>query len=275
MKVLNVHSRQLVKTLLRRAGYEVSPIVASQSLRERNPDITAEEWKIYSRVRPFTMVSLERILANVRAVDYVVRSRIPGDIVECGVWRGGSSMAMALALARHGDTSRRIWMYDTYAGMTDPTSADVSRSGASAAALLAAAKQYEAPECSLVWAYASLDDVRANMEATGYPLSRTEFVKGPVELTLPGAKPDQIAVLRIDTDWYESTKLELVHLYPRLSPGGVLIIDDYGDWQGARRAVDEYFADLPLFLNRVDYTGRLAIKQHEASAEASRRASAS
>ena len=71
--------------------------------------------------------------------------------------------------------------------------------------------------------------------------------------------PERIALLRIDTDWYESTRHELVHLYPRLSPGGVLIIDDYGHWQGARKAVDEYF-QAGLFLNHIDYTGRLAIK---------------
>jgi len=263
--------RRFIKLLLRRTGYELCPIAPPQSLRDENPDITDPEWEVYARVRPFTMLSLERILTNVRAIDYIVRSQIPGDIVECGVWRGGSSMAMALTLARHGDTCRRIWMYDTYAGMTDATSADVSHSGASAVALLDAARRYETPERSLVLAYASLGEVQANMRATGYPLSFIEFVKGPVEQTLTRNAPDQISLLRIDTDWYRSTKHELVHLYPRLSPGGVLIIDDYGHWQGARRAVDEYCTDVPLFLNRVDYTARLAIKLPEATSEATRR----
>ena len=79
----------------------------------------------------------------------------------------------------------------------------------------------------------------------------------------PAASPPSIALLRLDTDWYESTYHELVHLYPRLSVGGILIIDDYGYWQGARRAVDRYFAEqgTRVFLSRIDETGRLAVKQ--------------
>lgn len=209
------------------------------------------------------MVSVARIVANLRAVDYILRSRIPGDIVECGVWRGGSSMAMALRLLQQGDSSRKMWMYDTYSGMADASALDVSYAGESGAASLASAKRRDVPDPGRSSAYASLDEVRANMRTTGYPLNKVEFIKGLVEQTLPGTAPDKISLLRIDTDWYESTKHELVHLYPRLSLGGVLIIDDYGHWQGARRAVDEYFADTPVFLNRIDYTGRLVIKPSE------------
>jgi O-methyltransferase len=166
---------------------------------------------------------------------------------------------MAMALALKDKPPRTLWMYDTYAGMTDATSADISHSGASASALLAAAKQLEAPERSLKLGSVSLEDVRANMAATEYPISWVKFVEGPVEQTIPGNVPARISLLRIDTDWYASTRHELVHLYPLLSPGGVLIIDDYGHWQGAREAVDEYFEDALPFLNRIDYTGRLAV----------------
>jgi len=107
--------------------------------------------------------------------------------------------------------------------------------------------------------YSPLEEVKRNMEATGYPPAQISYIKGKVEDTLPAEAPAQIAVLRLDTDWYESTRHELVHLYPRLSPGGVLIIDDYGYWTGARKAVDEYFRD-SLFLGRIDDTGRIAIK---------------
>jgi hypothetical protein len=88
------------------------------------------------------------------------------------------------------------------------------------------------------------------------------LVKGPVESTIPATIPDQLAILRLDTDWYESTKHELDHLYPRLVSGGILIIDDYGHWQGARQAVDEYFArqNLKPLLSRIDYTCRIMIK---------------
>jgi hypothetical protein len=204
------------------------------------------------------MLSMERVLANVRAVDYVVNHAIPGDIVECGVWRGGSSMAIVLAL--EGYAPRTVWMYDTYAGMTDATDADLSGTGVSAAKLLAEAKQHEIPERSLVLAFASIEDVRRNMQATRYPTDSIRYVKGSVEQTIPNLMPDRIALLRLDTDWHESTRHELIHLYPRLSSGGILIIDDYGHWRGAKRAVDEYFQGRGPFLNRIDYTGRLAVK---------------
>jgi len=250
--------KRLAKSLLRRVGYQLSPITPPRSPREQHPDITDREWYIYSRVKQFTMLSIERILANIRAVDHIVRYEIPGDIVECGVWRGGSSMAMALAL--RDQSPRTLWMYDTYAGMTDATSADISHSGASASALLAAAKQLKADERSLKLGSVSLEEVRANVAATEYPISRVKFVEGPVEQTIPRDVPDRISLLRIDTDWYASTLHELTYLYPLLSPGGILIVDDYGHWQGARKAVDEYFEGKTVFLNRVDYTGRLVVK---------------
>ncbi|MBV8115340.1 MAG: class I SAM-dependent methyltransferase [Silvibacterium sp.] len=206
------------------------------------------------------MLSVERILANVRAVDHIVRRRIPGDVVERGVWRGGSSMAMAMGLRGRSDTQRTLWMYDTYEGMTDPTDADKVHYGNDAKELMKTARQDEKPENSLILAAASLEVVQNNMRSTGYPVDRIRYVKGPVEETIPGSLPDRIALLRIDTDWYESTRHELVHLYPRLSSGGILIIDDYGHWQGARKAVDEYFQGSGPFLNRIDYTGRLAVK---------------
>ncbi len=103
--------------------------------------------------------------------------------------------------------------------------------------------------------------VRRLLHATGYPPERIHLVRGPVEETLPAAAPDGLALLRLDTDWYESTRHELEHLYPRLATGGVLIVDDYGHWEGARKAADEHLAAHPaLLLSRSDYTGRMAVK---------------
>ncbi len=121
----------------------------------------------------------------------------------------------------------------------------------------------EAPaDAESVWCIASLQEVRHNMQATGYPSGQIHYIEGRVEETIPAQIPDSIALLRLDTDWYESTRHELEHLYPRLVEGGVLVLDDYGHWQGARQAVDEYFAQAghrPL-LQRIDYSGRLAVK---------------
>jgi hypothetical protein len=93
-------------------------------------------------------------------------------------------------------------------------------------------------------------------------MERVHFIEAPVEESLPAHAPEQIALLRLDTDWYASTRHELEHLYPRLVPGGVLIIDDYGHWEGARRAADEYFGKIGehLLLNRLDYAARIAVK---------------
>jgi O-methyltransferase len=220
-------------------------------------DFNQEDIEICRRVAPYTMTTPTRIYALMRAVDYVVDRNLQGAFLECGVWRGGSMMAAALTLLRRGVTDRELYLFDTFSGMTPPTEADVKPSGDRAADLLAT----ESGD-SDVWAIATLDEVRKAFRAVAYPEERIHFVVGPVEKTLPENAPKEIALLRLDTDWYESTKHELVHLYPRLTRGGVLILDDYGYWQGARRAVDEYFAerDESLLLNRIDHTGRTALK---------------
>lgn len=251
--------KNLVRSTLRRAGFEVRRVGGDEALMRQHPDVTDNEWRVWKAVEPFTMTTLERVIAVVRATQHIVRCRIPGDIVECGVWRGGSSMAIAHTLCQLGDISRRIVLYDTFEGMTEPQSADVSHAGMNAAELLEAAKTRQARD-SWIWAYASLEDVRANMASVPYPGGNIQYVKGPVEQTIPASISDRIALLRLDTDWYESTRHELVHLYPRLSPSGILIVDDYGHWRGARKAVDEYFGSEPPFLHRIDYTGRLVVK---------------
>jgi hypothetical protein len=222
-------------------------------------DMDAKATDIIRAVRPYTMTSPERLFSLIEAVRYLSRARIPGSVVECGVWRGGSMMAAALTLLEHSDTRRELYLFDTFEGMSSPTAADVSIDGQSASALLQSPRS-TAPDSP--WCYATLPDVQAALARTGYPAERLHFVPGKVEETLPARAPQSIALLRLDTDWYESTRHELEHLYPRLVAGGVLIIDDYGHWAGCRKAVDEYFAarNIRLLLNRVDYTGRIAIK---------------
>jgi hypothetical protein len=222
------------------------------------PDFDAADVDLLRRVGSFTMTSPERLFALRRAVEYVVENEIPGDIVECGVWRGGSMMAVALTLLRLNARPRRLFLFDTFQGMTPPGKQDRSYRNESASALLAGAD----PRTSQVWGVAGLENVKSAMRSTGYDEDRLIFVAGKVEETLPAAAPEKIALLRLDTDWYESTYHELVCLYPRLTVGGVLIIDDYGHWQGARQAVDQYIKEnqLKLLLNRIDYTGRMAVK---------------
>lgn len=244
--------RPVVVRASRRFGYELRPV----ERRERFEDAFEQR---YAQAAAFTMTSRERMYACWQAAQYVVAAQIAGDVVECGVWRGGSTMMVAGALSDAGDTSRTIWLYDTFAGMSEPTDRDAKADGQPARAKWEASRRDDGV---VDWCRASLEEVRSNLRLTGYPAARFRLIQGKVEDTIPAEIPDQIAILRLDTDWYESTRHELRHLFPRVVRGGVVLIDDYGEWQGARQAVDEYVQshDAPLLLARTDHTGRLAIK---------------
>lgn len=233
-----------------------------ESLERRIPDASSQMLEIVRAVQPYTMTSPERILALCEAVRYVVEQDVAGDIVECGVWRGGSMAAAARVLRSMGSVDRRLWLYDTFDGMTEPNENDVDFLGRAASVLL---RQSNRDDARSIWCRSPIDGVRQVMGLTGYPEQQIEYVVGDVQETLPKHHPEQIALLRLDTDWYESTRCELETLYPRLAVGGVLIVDDYGHWQGCRRAVDEYFAaqGVAMLLNRIDYTGRIGVKVAE------------
>jgi O-methyltransferase len=247
-----------VKSAIRKSanllGYDVVPA---------NPPAPAPHYlmsdpgyrDIISAVQPFTMTSCERIVAVVDATRYISCRGIPGAIVECGVWRGGSMMAAALTLQEAHDV-RDLYLFDTFSGMTRPTNEDVDFRGDDARDRFVA----DANGTDKTWCYASIDDVRRNLGQLDYPQDRIHFVQGDVLETLPGRSPDQIALLRLDTDWYESTRREMEVLYGKLASGGVLIVDDYGHWGGSRKAVDEYFGTAAPLLCRIDYTGRIAVK---------------
>jgi O-methyltransferase len=242
--------KDLVQRLLRPVGLQ---------LRRRYPrDFSREDIEIIKHVEPFTRVSPEQLYGCIRAVEYIVRYEIPGDIVECGVWKGGSAMALALTLLRLGNQSRCIYLYDTFEGMTAPSESDVDFRGKTAASELARSTD----RVHGILAYSPLEEAEANILSTGYDKAKVQFIKGKVEETLPAWAPERVSLLRLDTDWYESTRHELVHLFPRVSRGGILMIDDYGHWRGVRKATDEYLAQehLPLFLNRLDYAARVAVK---------------
>jgi O-methyltransferase len=234
------------------------------SAEEFPPDFTVQEQEIFRSVAGYTMTSRERVVSLIRAVQYVERYQILGAFVECGVWRGGSMMAVAKALLAAGSADRDLFLFDTYSGMPEATDSDVDVFGRSGTVLLAGLRKRspeEQAEDNIV-AECPVEAVRANLISTGYPSDKLHFVEGRVEDTIPGYAPERIALLRLDTDWHQSTRHELVHLFPRISSRGVLIIDDYGHWLGARLAVDEFFDGNrePIFLSRVDYTGRIAIR---------------
>jgi O-methyltransferase len=222
-------------------------------------DLTPVEKLIFSVTGDIAIASVEAITTLVRATDYLVRANIGGAFVECGVFRGGSPMAMMLALQIRGKLDRDFYLYDTYEGMPEPESVDKYHNGRSA---MSEYLEKRLPDGTSGWVNSSLEFTKRTVETVGYPKERVHYVKGLVEDTIPEHCPDQIALLRLDTDFYSSTKHELIHLYSRVVHRGIIIIDDYGVFEGSRKAVDEFFDELGAvpFLTRVDSNVRLLIK---------------
>ena len=243
--------RKVVKRMILNMGYVVKNATEQYAGMEGFDPL-------YQRCRPYTMTSKEEMFALHKATEYLIRHDIPGAFVECGVCKGGSAMGMALSLMQMGATDRQLFLYDTYAGMSEPTSKDVNCHGAKASGTWGRMRR----KGFNAWMFVPLETVKENLRSTGYPEARVTFVKGPVADTIPHTAPERIALLRLDTDWYESTYHGLRHLFPLLSPGGVLIVDDYGHWKGAREATDQYLAETgtPFLLNRIDCSVRLGVK---------------
>ena len=263
MKIMLKIPKKIIKKLVNLFGYTI--LSSSQVKRLKIQTIDEDTiigkditfLRIYDKCKEYTMTSKERMYTLYKSVEYIINAKIPGDFVECGVWRGGSTMLIAYTLLELNVKNRKIYMYDTYEGMTKPTADDFRLEDNNVFAI----KIWEKKEKEHnKFCYASLSEVKNNMALTGYPENNNILVKGKIEETIPKIIPDKISLLRLDTDWYESTKHELIHLFQLLSKSGVLIIDDYGYWAGAKKAVDEYFATKKILLNRIDEDGRIGIK---------------
>jgi len=248
--------KRIILTILDKMGY---CLLAKKPAVISFPDMDKEFQDIYRKCKDYTLTGPQRMYTLYKAVQYIVENNIPGDFVECGVLKGGNPMLIAYTLKQMNDVKRKIYLYDTFEEECSKSKEkDVDVWGRPPSAFLHHLNKKDVQD---LWGI-PLSQVRENLSLTGYPLDKIVFVKGMVEKTLPGIMPEQIALLRLDTDWYESTYHELLHLFPRLSKHGVVIIDDYGFFQGAREATDQYFKEnnVRIFLNRVDYSARLGIK---------------
>jgi O-methyltransferase len=231
--------------------------------------------EIFDKVAPYTMTArdgLETTYALFQAVKYICQNNIPGDIVECGVWRGGSMMLVAYAFDYFDDRKRDLYLYDTFAGMTEPSEIDVDFDN------IAYKPRWMqiTSQGGMMGFGDTLEGVKANLLRTGYPQRQMHFIVGDVLETIPATLPSRISLLRLDTDWYKSTLHELEHLYGLLVPHGVLIVDDYGWCRGSRKATDEFFQrqSFKPMMNRVDQGPRVIIKPHLAEAPEKRRPNA-
>ena len=219
--------------------------------------LTQEEYEIILLGMQYSMASWERLYANINSIKYLVNSQIEGAIVECGVWRGGSMLTMLETLKQYSVINRDIYLYDTFTGMSTPSKED----GIFAHEKF---KELQTGEDKSNWCCADLNDVKSTINLSEYPNEKLHYVKGKIEDTVPGTIPDEISLLRLDMDWYSPTIHALTYLYPKVQSGGVIILDDYGHWDGCKQAVDRFVEenDVNLLLNRIDYTGRIAIKVH-------------
>ncbi len=211
--------------------------------------------QILSKVKNYTMTNSKRIFYLHHSINYIVKNRIKGDIVECGVWKGGSVMTIAYSLLKKKNKSKNIYLFDTFTGMSTPTKKDYLylNKKKTAKQLL---KNDEYLKC-----IANIAEVKKNVFSTNYPKKKFKFIVGDVLNTLKKNIPNKISLLRLDTDWYESTKIELNLLYPKLSKGGILIIDDYNTWNGCKKAVDEYFKNKKnIFFLSIDNEALIGIK---------------
>lgn len=197
-----------------------------------------------SIVSPLSITSIDRIVRLYNELERIRLENIDGDFVECGVYMGGNILGM-MEYCESFKLDKKIWLYDTFSGMTPPKEIDKDLNN------ISAKKQWQNIQCN-----ASLDKVKQNLSGSQY--KNIIYVVGDVCETLQETQniPSKISLLRLDTDWFDSTKCELEILFPILSDGGSLIIDDYGHWKGCKLAVDEYFINTNYSLNFIDYTGR-------------------
>lgn len=217
------------------------------------------ERNIITECGKFSMTGSIRMWALIQSMKHIRHNKINGDFVECGVWKGGN-LALMRRFCDYHKIEKCIFGYDTFDGMSEPTLEDVDLHGVYASDAMRKSPKNEA--ITNIHAYAGLQQVEENLRTLN-SFEGVRLIKGKVEesLVIPENLPQQISILRLDTDWYESTKIELDVLFPRLVKGGILIIDDYGHFKGAQKAVDDYFRNQNIWLHYIDYTCRLMIKE--------------
>jgi len=240
--------KKFINSNLRKFGLVISKI------KPTIVEISKEEELMIQISKKYSMTTEIRMWALLNSLKKIYNEKIDGDIVECGIWKGGNIILIKNFLDKN-KQNKKIYCYDTFEGMKDTLSVDNELStGKSADEIIT---NNEAYLCK-----SSLEETKKNIEENVESFDGINFIKGKVEDTLIKEKnlPEKISICRLDTDYYESTKIELEILYPRLEKGGVLIVDDYGHWAGSKKAVDEYFKDIYVMKHYVDYACRLIVK---------------
>jgi glycosyltransferase involved in cell wall biosynthesis len=200
-----------------------------------------QDVEIMGKCSEYTMTCRDRKLQTLESVEHVIKNNIPGDFVEIGVWRGGSVMLMLYKLLELGVTDRIIHLYDTFTGMTEPSENDIDCCGRKAEEI------FDSVKCES----GGIEEVKKNIGQVGYPMENIKFHEGDIRQV--SFIPDTIAILRLDNDWYDLYKFELPLFEPKVSPGGVITIDDYNYWSGCKKAVDDYLINKNVKLTNVGF----------------------
>jgi O-methyltransferase len=234
----------LVKQALTRLAFEDKTRLPEDPRVSRPLDLALREagkdWPVHAE----TMIGLRRLDNLQYAVETVIGEGVQGDLIETGVWRGGASILMRAVLAAHGDTTRTVWAADSFKGLPKP---DPRRYPADMGTTFHLNRQLAV----------SVEEVRRNFARYGLLDKQVRFLPGWFRDTLPTAPIERIAVLRLDGDLYESTIVALESLYPKMAPGGFVIVDDYNDLTACREATDAFRASegITAPLVRIDWTG--------------------
>ena len=251
-----------VNSISKKFGYRLIKIDKS-NWSDAFVGISKFEKSILNICSKFSMTGFERMYFLIKAIEQIKNNKIQGDFVECGVWKGGNLILFQKMIEKL-NIKKKIYAYDTFKGMTDPGKFDYTFEKREAKEILSTLRKKKVDsKKNIVLAECSLDDVTKNYKKNTKLNKNLHCIKGPVETTLKIKKniPKKISILRLDTDWYESTKIELEILFPLLTKNGILIIDDYGYWKGAKKAVDQYFFKKPITLFKIDFTSRFIIKK--------------
>ena len=253
--------KNLIKKILSKFGYRIESLDSWYNRQENFlSEIEKQDSNFLKQINKYTMTTPANHWAIIQAINHINKYKVEGDLVECGIYKGGNIILFDY-LNNKFSLKKKIYAYDTFDGMTEPGIHDKDLKNKSAKLTKL---NYE--NNNMKWCYSTLDEVKKNISKFNRNISISfKFIKGDVENTLNDQNnlPQKISLLRLDTDFYNSTKKELEVLYPRLEKNGILIIDDYGHWQGARKAVDEYFETKNNFFwfHRIDYASRLLIKR--------------
>ncbi|MDO8431599.1 MAG: TylF/MycF/NovP-related O-methyltransferase [Candidatus Binatus sp.] len=261
---INRLSERMLRPWMVRLGWQpsgVSPVSELQIDSCFGYDEEAAIKRAASMVMNHTMVSFHRLASLWAQVRYLDRYSLAGSMVECGVWKGGAAGLMALAhLHDRSRADRDLHLFDSWEGLPEPRAERDGQRALDYASGHASGALKPIGQC-----VSSMQEVSDLLESKiGYPRDLLHYHKGWFQETLAagGASLGEISLLRLDGDWYDSTKICLEELYPRVTKHGVVVIDDYGHWAGCRTAVDEFIATLaaPIILHRVDYSCRYWIK---------------